>query len=44
MAGTYTDLGADYYTRRAEDPKHLAARLKNKIESLGYVVELTPAA
>ncbi len=43
--GNYTDLGADYYTRREEDPERLAARLKRKIESLGYtVVALTPAA
>jgi hypothetical protein len=42
--GTYTDLGADYYTRREEDPEVLAAKLKRKIESLGYTVELNPAA
>jgi transposase len=42
--GTYTDLGADYYTRREEDPEQLAAKLKRKIESLGYTVELSPTA
>ncbi len=42
--GTYTDLGADYYTRREHDPEQLAATLKRKIESLGYTVELSPAA
>jgi hypothetical protein len=42
--GTYQDLGTDYYTRREEDPETLAARLKQKIESLGYTVELKPAA
>jgi len=42
--GTYTDLGADYYTRREEDPETLAAKLKRKIESLGYTVELSPVA
>jgi transposase len=42
--GTYTDLGADYYTRREQDPEQLAATLKRKIESLGYTVELSPAA
>jgi transposase len=40
--GTYTDLGADYYTRREENPETLAARLKRKIESLGYTVDLSP--
>jgi transposase len=42
--GTYVDLGADYYTRREEDPEVLAATLKRKIESFGYTVELSPAA
>jgi hypothetical protein len=42
--GTYTDLGADYYTRREQDPEQLAATLKRKIESLGYTVALSPAA
>ncbi len=42
--GTYTDLGADYYTRREQDPEALASALKRKIESLGYTVELSPAA
>jgi transposase len=38
--GTYDDLGADYYTRREQDPEILAATLKRKIEALGYTVEL----
>jgi hypothetical protein len=42
--GTYIDLGADYYTRREQDPEQLAARLKRRIGSLGYTVELSPAA
>ena len=42
--GTYQDLGADYYTRREENPEALADKLKRKIESLGYTVELSPAA
>jgi transposase len=42
--GTYQELGADYYTHREENPETLAARLKKKIESLGYTVELKPAA
>lgn len=42
--GTYQELGADYYTRREEDSEALAAKLKRKIESLGYTVELNPAA
>jgi transposase len=41
--GTYTDLGADYNTRREQDFEVLAAKLKRKIESLGYTVELSPA-
>jgi transposase len=39
----YQDLGADYYTRR-ENPDTLAAKLKRKIEALGYTVALSPAA
>ncbi|MFE9960405.1 transposase [Micromonospora sp. NPDC005299] len=42
--GAYQELGADYYTRREEDPEALAAKLKQKIESLGYTVDLRPAA
>lgn len=41
--GTYQDLGPDYYARREDNPETLAAKLKQKIESLGYTVELRPA-
>jgi hypothetical protein len=39
----YTDLGPDYYTRRQQDFEALAAKLKRKIESLGYTVDPSPA-
>ena len=39
----YTDLGADYYTRR-DNPDHRRAQLVRQLEGLGYSVELTPAA
>lgn len=39
----YTDLGADFYTRR-EDPDRHRARLVSQLNALGYTVELTPAA
>ena len=39
----YTDLGADFYTRRA-DPGKETRRLIARLEALGHRVSLTPAA
>ena len=39
----YTDLGADYYTNRA-DPGKETQRLVAKLQALGHKVVLTPAA
>ena len=39
--GTYTDLGADYYTRR-DNPDTRAARLTRQLEAPGYTVALNP--
>jgi transposase len=39
----YTDLGADFYTRRANPAKE-AQRLITKLEALGHKVTLEPAA
>jgi transposase len=39
----YTDLGADFYTNRA-DPAKETQRLITKLEALGHKVTLTPAA
>jgi transposase len=38
---TYTDHGADYYTRR-DDPEPRAARLARQLEALGYTVAPSP--
>jgi transposase len=38
---TYTDLGADYYTRR-DKPGPRAARLARQLEALGYTVAPSP--
>jgi transposase len=38
----YQDLGADYFIRR--DPARVVANLANRIRSLGYEVDLRPAA
>ena len=40
---TYTDLGPDFYTRRA-DPAKEAQRLITRLEALGHKVTLAPAA
>lgn len=40
---TYRDLGGDYFTRR-DDPDRRKTRLISQLASLGYNVELTPAA
>jgi transposase len=37
---TYTDLGADHFTRR--DKKHAVRRLQRRIEDLGFAVEIRP--
>jgi len=42
-ADHYTDLGADYYTRR-DNPETRAARLTRQLEALGYTVALSPTA
>lgn len=39
----YTDLGADFYTRR-DDPDRRRAHLVRQLNALGYDVDLTPAA
>jgi transposase len=39
----YTDLGPDFYDRRA-DPEHETRRLIAKLQALGHTVTLTPAA
>jgi hypothetical protein len=39
----YTDLGADFYTRR-DDPERQTRRLIAKLQALGHKVTLEPAA
>jgi hypothetical protein len=39
----YTDLGADYFTRRT-DPEAHARRLAREIEKLGFQVTIQPQA
>lgn len=39
----YTDLGADYYTRR-DNPEARKNQLVRQLQELGYAVELSPAA
>ena len=38
----YQDLGADHFARR--NPARTAAKLANRIRSLGFDVEIRPAA
>jgi transposase len=40
---TYRELGADYYNRH-NDPERQARQLTRRLESLGYIVTIAPAA
>ena len=40
----YRDLGADYFTRRLDNPEARKRRLIRELEALGHKVTVEPAA